>query len=423
MKRICPFLLALLLLTSLLAFPVGAEEGIAETQSQSGAASDTTVDPDGSTDTDTNTGSDDDTGTSTDTDIDGDTTTDTTTGTDSNTNEITSPVPECKHNWIYVEVDPTCTEYGAKGYYCSLCEGVTEAVAIDLAPHTYDHACDTSCNVCGNARETEHKFSTQWSKNSTKHWHACTVCGAKDGESDHYPGPAATEEKAQYCLTCGLMMMAKKNHTHQYGAEYTGDKTGHWYACATCEEKKDFASHVYDSLCDPDCNDCGYKADVSHVFESGMEKDETGHWGVCGVCGEAAEKTAHTPGPAATDEVPQTCTACGYELAPALSHTHEAAGDWHCDEDSHWKVCACGEKMEAAAHSWDDGTENADSTVTYTCEDCTLTKIEGEPKEETAFPWILAVMGVLIVVMLACIVALIFVIRSGRKQNGKFHRP
>ena len=432
MKRICAFLLALLLLTSLLAFPVSAEEeGSSETTSQSGTTSETTTDTDGGTDTDTDTGTDADIpdntegSTETDNNTDGDTTTDTdtTTGTDSTPNETTPAATECKHNWIYVEVDPTCTEYGAKGYYCSLCEGVTEAVAIDLVPHTYDHACDTSCNVCGSVRETEHKFSTQWSKNSTKHWHACTVCGAKDGESDHYPGPAATEEKAQYCLTCGLMMMPKKNHTHKYAAEYASDKTGHWYACETCEEKKDFADHVYDNLCDPDCNDCGYKVDVTHVFESGMEKDKTGHWGVCSVCGEAAQKAAHIPGPAATDAAPQTCTTCGYELAPALSHTHEATADWQSDEDGHWKVCACGEKIEAAAHSWDEGRENEDGTVTYICEDCALTKMEGEPEEETSFPWMLVVMGVLIVVMLVCIVALIFVIRGDKKQKGKFHRP
>jgi hypothetical protein len=36
------------------------------------------------------------------------------------------------------------------------------------------------------------------------------------------------------------------------------------------------------------------------------------------------------------------------------AHTHEAVEGWDRDLEQHWKVCACGEKLEAAEHTLDD---------------------------------------------------------------------
>ena len=53
------------------------------------------------------------------------------------------------------------------------------------------------------------------------------------------------------------------------------------------------------------------------VDAAAWEMDETGHWHVCSACQAEVDKALHTPGPAATETTPQTCTACGYEIAPA----------------------------------------------------------------------------------------------------------
>lgn len=54
--------------------------------------------------------------------------------------------------------------------------------------------------------------------------------------------------------------------------------------------------------------------------------------------------------------------------------------------EKHWKACECGEIMDEAIHVWDDGTGNDDSTITYACEECGLTKTEGERTVETTEP-------------------------------------
>ena len=224
--------------------------------------------------------------------------------------ETTTPVQDpsgCAHSWVYVEVDPTCTEYGAKGYVCILCEAISEAEAIDMVAHTYDHSCDPSCNVCGAERSVTHKFNSSWSRNSTQHWHACSVCGEKNDVGGHYPGPAATEEKAQYCLTCGLMMMPKKEHTHKYSSDYTTDELEHWYACGGCEERKDVAPHSYDDPCDPDCNICGYRSEKEHEYDS-WQSDGKGHWKTCSLCGLSTDPEPHSSAGEASGTETRTCS-------------------------------------------------------------------------------------------------------------------
>ena len=72
-------------------------------------------------------------------------------------------------------------------------------------------------------------------------------------------------------------------HTHTYGDDYQSNATHHWKECN-----------------DPDCTD---------------------------KTGSKTSETKHTPGPAATETEPQTCTVCGYELAPKLkSYTVTVTG-------------------------------------------------------------------------------------------------
>lgn len=328
-----------------------------------------------------------------------------------------------KHVWDggSITVPATCLEEGAKAYACTGCDGFLVEVIPKLTTHTYDNSCDADCNVCGVTRDAGHVFSALWSKNSSGHWHACNRCGEKADIGDHYPGPAATEEKAQLCLTCGYTMTPMLNHTHTYATKWEADETGHWYACEGCGDQKDFESHSYDDLCDPDCNVCGHLAATAHYYDGTWLSDETGHWAICGLCEEASPVEAHTPGPEATETEAQLCSVCSFELAPALEHVHEAKDSWLTDEELHWKECECGEKLDEAAHSWDEGTENKDSTVTYVCTTCQAQRTEGEPKaQSSSFPWML-VLIVLVVALIGAVVALILVLRPSKK-NGKFKK-
>ena len=60
-----------------------------------------------------------------------------------------------------------------------------------------------------------------------------------------------------------------------------------------------------------------------HVWSEAWSSDATNHWHACSGCDEKKDVAAHTPGSAATENDPQTCTECGYIIAPATGHiTH-----------------------------------------------------------------------------------------------------
>ena len=79
------------------------------------------------------------------------------------------------------------------------------------------------------------------------------------------------------------------------------------------------------------------------------------HWSECTKCGLASGANSHIPGAAATEEQPQLCALCGWELAPKLVHTHNYTPTVN-DVLSHGMVCACGALLEDAGHSWEAAT-------------------------------------------------------------------
>ena len=68
------------------------------------------------------------------------------------------------------------------------------------------------------------------------------------------------------CLVvlCVAIAGCKAKHEHKFAEGWTYDETGHWHACTgeNCEEKGEFAAHVYDNDADTTCNVCGYERAV-----------------------------------------------------------------------------------------------------------------------------------------------------------------
>jgi len=137
---------------------------------------------------------------------------------------------------------------------------------------------------------------------------------------------------------------------------------------------------------------------------------------VCTLCGEESKSEEHIPGPEATEEEAQLCTICGFELAPEKEHIHKGEGDWLTYAENHWQVCACGEETEKEAHVWNEGEEQEDTTVFYTCEDCGLTKTEGEPKTGVS-PWLWIGIGAA-ALLAAAVVAVVLVLKPWK--SGKY---
>ena len=155
-------------------------------------------------------------------------------------------------------------------------------------------------------------------------------------------------------------------HTHVFDQKNTDAK--YLASAASCTAK---ATYYYSCT-------CGEKGTAT--FESGetlphtpstvWSKDETHHWHVCAVCNAELDKAAHNPGPAATETTPQTCTVCGYEIAPVLPHEHDYTEQVATDEHkassatctakaTYYYSCKCGangtktfESGNALGHSW-----------------------------------------------------------------------
>lgn len=321
-----------------------------------------------------------------------------------------------KFDKVTVVKAATCKDAGELTKTCSTCgyTSVPESIA-KLTTHTYDNSCDDTCNVCEEKRDAGHKFSSVWSKNGIGHWYTCTVCGEKKDENKHIPGPAATEEKEQVCLTCAYVMMPKKNHVHDYEKTWSTDDAGHWYACTGCDGQKSFAVHSYDDACDTECNDCGYKNEAAHEFAYSTSTAKN-HQAVCAVCGEKKTAEEHVPGPEATEKEPQLCTICGYILAPVLDHTHAFGTTWRNNGQSHWQECECGEQSIPEAHTWDGGVEEKDDKICFTCTLCALERTEEQGS--SGFPWwiLFTVLGLVLVGG----VGVLFYILKMSKQTGKY---
>ena len=203
-----------------------------------------------------------------------------------------------------------------------------------------------------------HTEGTEWEKDATGHWHICTVAGCgviiDSSKAAHTPDHqgGATEEYAIKCSVCGYEIEAQLGHTHVFDQEVVADR--YLASKANCTDPAKY----YKS-----CK-CGEKG--TDTFTSGValghtegtewEKDATGHWHICTVagCGVVIDssKAAHTPDrEAATETDPIKCSVCGFEIAPALGHTHAHGADWKSDKDNHWNECACGDKANTAAHA------------------------------------------------------------------------
>lgn len=192
--------------------------------------------------------------------------------------------------------------------------------------------------VNGTLTITDHEWAENWTILGGKHWKDCNVsgCAVKKDEAAHSGGTATCQALAK-CAACGTEY--GELAAHDWDTAWTSDGANHWHKCKT----------------------------------SG--------------CNETKDKATHTSSGPATEEKAETCTKCGYEIAPKLPHTHKYATTWSKDASQHWYAATCGHdvKSDAANHTWDNGVETTKATCTtkgvktYTCTVCGQTKTEDIP--------------------------------------------
>ena len=316
----------------------------------------------------------------------------------------------------------------------------TDASGAVIEGTTYNVTGDVTLYAIWEDKPHTHTYSTTWSTDDTNHWHECTcgdkkdlaahvdanndhncdVCGKK--MSDHTGGTATCTEKAT-CSICGQKYGDLA--AHNYKTEWSTDETNHWHECSVCGDKKDVAAHT-DANNDHNCDVCGKKMSdhtggtatckdkatcticgqkygelAAHNYKTEWSTDETNHWHECSVCGNKKDEAAHTPGAAATETTPQTCTACGYVIKEATGHVHsytEKNTDAKylksaatCTAKAvYYYSCSCGEKGtktfesgETLAHTWTPKWANNDSKHWH---ECTICKTKDDEADHT-FEW------------------------------------
>lgn len=214
----------------------------------------------------------------------------------------------------------------------------------------------------------QHNLNSTWSSDSFSHWHECSICKGKGDIAAHtYDQETVNEQYKASSATClsgttyymSCVCGAKgadtfeigdkdpDNHSGILNNDWKSNDTKHWKEYACCGAHAEGAAHSGGTATCQNkavCSTCNkpYGNLGSHVPASTWSKDASGHWHACQTpnCNEQLAFAAHTPGPAATEDAPQLCTVCSYELAPALAHTH-VWGAWISNGDgTHTRTCA-----------------------------------------------------------------------------------
>ena len=221
----------------------------------------------------------------------------------------------------------------------------TLAACGNKCEHTYDNACDATCNECGEVREVGAHDYEAADCDTAK---TCKICGATGGEAlghtaEADDGNCTTDIK---CATCGAVVISGK--TQHVAHADDGDCT----TPVTCTE----------------CSIVITEA-KSHDFSGAWEKDASGHWHVCknDGCSVTDTKADHIFDGSATEEKAEKCTVCEYVITPELDHTHNHNIPKY-DTENHWIECACGDKSGITAHTPNE--DDNDCTTAVTCKDC-----------------------------------------------------
>lgn len=196
-----------------------------------------------------------------------------------------------------------------------------------------------------------HVWSTEWTKNSTHHWHDCTAEGCTvtvDSEKDGYgahswgDGVVTTEptestegEKTFTCTACGA---TKTEKIPAIGHVCKDHLTRHDRVDATCTKEGNV--EYWECTCGKKYSDVNAEHEITetviaklpHTY-SESKYDDTNHWKKCANCEATSEKAAHEIAYININESThdEKCKGCSYAKT-GVAHTYTDG------------VCKCGHK-------------------------------------------------------------------------------
>lgn len=329
---------------------------------------------------------------------------------------LCSKVNKAKHSWGNDEIikEATCSDPGKKTQTCATCNASREVEIPATDRHEYTECLYVDkdvhmikCVSCDRNIERKHTLSG-WHSDALSHWKECTECGGRVSVEKHTQ-EGGCESK---CKVCSL----QPNTTHMYRSVWQEDEQTHWQRCVFCSHIQGQEAHQFTAECDDTCDVCSLTRPAQHSYGQELTGDATGHWLECQICGQPNEVLPHQPGDAATEQTPQLCTQCSFEITPKLIHKHVYT--YTTDERTHRGVCACGAVSETAGHAWD--------VETGKCEICRM-DVPPEPRQmlfgriplpnisDAPMTWMIVCLSLAAVMLIVAMVLLIVSIRRSLK--------
>ena len=224
--------------------------------------------------------------------------------------------------------------------------------------------------------ECAHTSLGEWVSDGTSHHQVCK-CGIKVNEGTCSGGKADCINKA-VCSTCNLEYGDKDatNHVGSEDGKWYSENNAHYKLCK-CGEK------IETGTCSGGKADCMNKAVCSTCNLEYGDKDATNHVGsedgkwysennahykLC-KCGEKIE-TGTCSGGKADCMNKAVCSTCNLEYGDkdATNHVGSEDGKWYSENNAHYKLCKCGEKIETGTCSGG----KADCMNKAVCSTCNL---------------------------------------------------
>ncbi|MDD6708541.1 MAG: leucine-rich repeat protein [Ruminococcus sp.] len=178
----------------------------------------------------------------------------------------------------------------------------------------------------------EHSFNSDWDKDAVSHWHTCTLCKIAVSDKDDHTYDNACDD------TCNICEYVRTIN-HNYSTNYIFNEKSHWRLCHVCGDKTDFGAHVWDDgkvTKEPTCTKDGIKTYTCEICDTTKTEviNATGHTVVndeykapsctetgltegshCSICGEIikAQKVISAKGHTEIIDKakPATCTETG----------------------------------------------------------------------------------------------------------------
>ncbi|MFQ8909373.1 MAG: hypothetical protein ACLR7P_05310 [Faecalibacterium sp.] len=213
-----------------------------------------------------------------------------------------APTPDHQHT--------ASTEWTSDGtYHWHTCANCNEDVQLEKAAHKFDEngVCECGYKDPNYKPEHQHTASTEWKYDGTNHWHTCTNCDVQMEKAAH------KFDKNGVC-ECGYKdPNYKPEHQHTASTEWTSDSTYHWHTCTNCNEdvQLEKAAHKFDEngVCECGYKDPNYKPEHQHTASTEWKYDGTNHWHTCTNCDVQMDKAPHNFG---EDGKAEKCVECGF---------------------------------------------------------------------------------------------------------------